>query len=88
MAGNKGEMVEKTSDESFVTLDTNPPLSSKIQTVGSNFDGNRKKESKSSKVKSDNTSSSKEAIFGIPVFSINWRISLSIFIFNNLGIFF
>ena len=81
MAGNKGEMVEETSDESFVTLDTNPPLSSKIQTVGSNFDGGKKKESKSSKVKSENTSSSKEELFGIPVLYVIIGASFYLFLF-------
>ena len=81
MAGNKGEMVEETNDESFVTLDTNPPLGSKIQTGGSNFDGGKKKKSKSSKIKSDSTKTSKEEVFGIPVFYIIIGASAYLFLF-------
>ena len=79
--GIKAKWLRKTSDESFVTLDTNPPLSSKIQTVGSNFDGGKKQKLKSSKVKSENPSSSKEELFGIPVFYVIIGASVYLILF-------
>jgi len=81
LAGNKGDVVKETSDESFVTLDTNPPLGSKIQTVGSNFDGAKKKKPKPSKVKSEDNSTSKEEIFGIPLLYIIIGASAYLFLF-------
>ncbi len=81
MAGNKGEIVEETNDESFVTLDTNPPLSSKIQTVGSNFDGTKKKKPKSSKIKSENASASKDELFGIPILYVIIGASVYLILF-------
>ena len=66
MAGNKGVMIEKTDDDSFVTLDTEPPKGSKIQTIGSTFEGNTKKKLKSSSKVSKSNKKMNSDIFGIP----------------------
>ena len=77
MAGNKGELVEETDNESFVTLDTNPPKGIKVQTIGSNFEGSSKKKSKSTLKASGSNKKSNSDIFGIP--SLYLIIGVSIF---------
>jgi hypothetical protein len=67
IAGNKGEIIDETSDDSFVTLDMSPPTVSKVQTIESAFDGSSRKKIKSSKKKLKNSKQSNEDIFGIPI---------------------
>jgi len=67
IAGNKGEIIDETSDDSFVTLDMSPPTVSKVQTIESAFDGNSRKKIKSSKKKPENSKQSNEDVFGVPI---------------------
>ena len=83
LAGNKGEAVEETSDDTFITLDTNPPQGSKIHTVGSNFDGIGKKKSKKSKKKPGSSKKISQDLFGIPILYVT--IGASVFVFLLLA---
>ncbi len=67
IAGNKGEIIDETSDDSFVTLDMSPPTISKVQTIESAFDGSSRKKIKSSKKKSENSNQSNEEVLGVPI---------------------
>ncbi|MBT3962123.1 MAG: hypothetical protein HOE96_09665, partial [Candidatus Marinimicrobia bacterium] len=48
MAGNLGELVDETTDNSKITYDMTPPSSFKVETVGSIFGGKHKQSKKSS----------------------------------------
>ena len=67
ISGNKGETIDETSDDSFITLDMSPPVVSKVQTIESAFDGSSRKKIKSLKKKPEDYKQSNEDIFGIPI---------------------
>ena len=79
-AGNIGETIDETDDESEITLDMNPPSEFKVETVGSLY-GNSNRKQKKIKDNKAESKSSEATEFGLIAISVISFLGLTILLY-------